>query len=131
MEPLRGLRQSPQAPLAKSLPQQYHTPLFWPSPVVDLVAGIQGNRMANIASAKKRARQAVKRREHNASLRSELRTMIKKVRKSIGAGDKKAALVEFQASQSRIDAITDKKIIHKNTAARQKSRLSAAIKAMA
>lgn len=87
--------------------------------------------MANIASAKKRARQAEKRRAHNAPLRSELRTMIKKVRKSIAAGDKKAALAEFQASQSRIDAIADKKIVHKNTAARHKSRLSSAIKAMA
>jgi small subunit ribosomal protein S20 len=87
--------------------------------------------MANIASAKKRARQSEKRRAHNAALRSELRTMIKKVRKSIAAGDKQAALAEFQASQGRIDSITDKGIIHKNTAARHKSRLSTAIKSMA
>ena len=86
--------------------------------------------MANIASAKKRARQSVKRRAHNAALRSELRTMIKKVRKSIEAGDKQAAQAEFRASQGRIDSITDKRIIHKNAAARHKSRLSAAIKAM-
>lgn len=86
--------------------------------------------MANIASAKKRARQSVKRRAHNAALRSELRTMIKKVRKSIDAGDKQAAQAEFRTSQSRIDAITDKGIIHKNAAARHKSRMSAAIKAM-
>ncbi len=86
--------------------------------------------MANIASAKKRARQTVKRRAHNAALRSELRTMIKNVRKSIGAGDKQAAQAEFNTSQGRIDAITDKGIIHKNAAARHKSRLSAAIKAM-
>ena len=86
--------------------------------------------MANIASAKKRARQSVKRRAHNAGLRSELRTVIKKVRKSIEAGDKKAAQAEFQASQCRIDAITDKGIIHSNAAARHKSRLSSAIKAM-
>ena len=86
--------------------------------------------MANIASAKKRARQSVKRRAHNAGLRSELRTMIKKVRKSIDAGDKQAALAEFQSSQRRLDSITDKGIIHKNTAARQKSRLSNAIKAL-
>jgi small subunit ribosomal protein S20 len=86
--------------------------------------------MANIASAKKRARQSVKRRAHNAGLRSELRTMIKKVRKSIDAGDKQAALAEFKVSQRRLDAITDKGIVHKNAAARQKSRLSNAIKAM-
>ena len=86
--------------------------------------------MANIASAKKRARQSEKRRAHNAALRSELRTMIKKVRKSISAGDKQTAQAEFRASQGRIDSITDKGIIHKNAAARHKSRLSAAIKAM-
>jgi small subunit ribosomal protein S20 len=86
--------------------------------------------MANIASAKKRSRQAEKRRIHNAALRSELRTMVKKVRKSIAAGDKQAALATFQASQGRIDSITDKRIVHKNAAARQKSRLSAAIKAL-
>ncbi|UCD69613.1 MAG: 30S ribosomal protein S20 [Betaproteobacteria bacterium] len=86
--------------------------------------------MANIASAKKRARQSEKRRAHNAALRSELRTMIKKVRKSIDAGDKQTAQAALQGSQSRIDSITDKGIIHKNAAARHKSRLSAAIKAM-
>lgn len=86
--------------------------------------------MANIDSAKKRARQSAKRRAHNAGLRSELRTMIKKVRKSIEAGDKKAAQAEFQSSQRRLDSITDKGIIHKNAAARHKSRLSMAIKAM-
>ena len=86
--------------------------------------------MANIASAKKRARQAVTRRSHNAALRSELRTMIKKVRKSIASGDKQAARAEFRSSQSRIDSIAGKKVVDKNSVARYKSRLSAAIKAM-
>ncbi|MFN0041239.1 MAG: 30S ribosomal protein S20 [Burkholderiales bacterium] len=86
--------------------------------------------MANIASAKKRARQAVKRRAENASLRTELRTAIKTVRKAIAAGDKKAAQEQLRASQSRIDSIADKRIVHRNTVSRQKSRLSAAIKAM-
>ncbi len=86
--------------------------------------------MANIASAKKRARQDVTRRARNAALRSELRTMIKNVRKTIAAGDKKAAIAEFQMSQSRIDSIADKKIADKNGVSRYKSRLSAAIKAM-
>ncbi len=86
--------------------------------------------MANIASAKKRARQAETRRTHNAALRSELRTMIKKVRKTIAAGDKNAAIAEFRTSQSRIDSIADKNIANKNGVARYKSRLSAAIKAM-
>jgi small subunit ribosomal protein S20 len=87
--------------------------------------------MANIASARKRARQAVKQNAHNSSLRSTLRTAIKAVRKSIGAGDKAAAAKTLQASQSVIDRIADKHIIHKNTASRYKSRLAAAIKAMA
>jgi small subunit ribosomal protein S20 len=87
--------------------------------------------MANIASAKKAARQAVKRRVLNGSQRSELRTAIKEVRKAIAAGDKAAAKTVFQKSVSTIDSIADKKIMHKNTAARHKSRLSAAVKAMA
>ncbi|MEX0960417.1 MAG: 30S ribosomal protein S20 [Burkholderiales bacterium] len=86
--------------------------------------------MANIASAKKRARQSEQQRQHNTALRSELRTMVKQVRKSIAAGDKQAATDRFRASQGRIDSIADKRIVHKNTAARTKSRLSAAIKSM-
>ncbi len=87
--------------------------------------------MANSAQARKRARQSDKQREHNASLRSELRTAIKKVKKAIAAGDKTAAQSVFQASVGTVDSIADKRIIHKNKAARHKSRLSAAIKAMA
>ena len=86
--------------------------------------------MANSAQARKRARQANKQRAHNMSQRSTLRTAIKKVRKAIEAGDKTAAQAVFVESQSIIDSIADKKIVHKNKAARDKSRLSAAIKAM-
>jgi small subunit ribosomal protein S20 len=87
--------------------------------------------MANSAQARKRARQATAQRDHNMSQRSELRTAIKKVRKAIAAGDKAAAQSVFQASMSVIDRIADKEIVHKNKAARHKSRLSGAIKAMA
>ena len=87
--------------------------------------------MANSAQARKRARQAVKQRAHNAGLRTELRTAIKKVQKAILTGDKAAAQAVFSQSTSVVDSIADKKIIHKNKAARHKSRLSAAIKAMA
>ena len=87
--------------------------------------------MANTVQARKRARQAIAQRAHNMAQRSELRTAIKKVRAAIAAGDKAAASGVFQASMSVIDRIADKKIIHKNKAARHKSRLSAAIKAMA
>ena len=86
--------------------------------------------MANSAQARKRARQAVTQRTHNMSLRSTLRTAIKKVQKAIIAGDKTVAQAEFKQSMSVIDTIADKDIIHKNKAARHKSRLSAAIKAL-
>jgi small subunit ribosomal protein S20 len=86
--------------------------------------------MANTAQAEKRARQAEVRRAHNMSLRSTLRTAVKKVRKAVDAGDKAAAQAVFRTSVSTIDSIADKKIIHKNAAARTKSRLSAAVKAM-
>ena len=87
--------------------------------------------MANTAQARKRARQAVKQNIHNSSLRSELRTAVKKVIKAIEAGDKATAQAVYKDSVSAVDSIADKKIIHKNKAARHKSRLSAAIKAMA
>ncbi|MGE5491554.1 MAG: 30S ribosomal protein S20 [Actinomycetota bacterium] len=87
--------------------------------------------MANSAQARKRARQADKQRAHNASLRSTLRTAIKRVRQAIQSGDKAAAQTVFQQSMSVIDRIADKKIIHKNKASRSKSRLSAQIKALA
>lgn len=86
--------------------------------------------MANSAQARKRARQNSDQRDLNMSLRSTLRTAIKKVRKAIDAGDKATAQTVFQSSMSVIDSIADKKIVHKNKASRHKSRLSGAIKAM-
>jgi small subunit ribosomal protein S20 len=87
--------------------------------------------MANSAQARKRARQGEKQRQHNASLRSSLRTAIRKVRKAVDAGDKAAAQSILQSSQAVIDRITDKRIMHKNAASRNKSRLAQAVKAMA
>jgi small subunit ribosomal protein S20 len=86
--------------------------------------------MANTAQARKRARQSVKVNSHNAALRSTMRTAIKKIIKAIDSGDKAAATTAYTENVSVIDRIADKKIIHKNKAARHKSRLSAAIKAM-
>lgn len=86
--------------------------------------------MANTAQARKRARQAVAVNARNSSMRSTLRTAIKKIIKAVKAGDKTAATAAFAANVGIIDRIADKKIIHKNKAARHKSRLSAAIKAM-
>lgn len=87
--------------------------------------------MANTAQARKRARQNAARRLDNMALRSAYRTAVKKVRKAILAGDKTVAQTQLQASMSVMDSIADKKIVHKNKAARHKSRLSAAIKALA
>ena len=87
--------------------------------------------MANSAQARKRARQTEKQRMHNTSLRSTLRTAIKKVRKAVEAGDKAAAQSMLQSSQAVIDRIADKNIMHKNAASRNKSRLAQAVKAMA
>lgn len=86
--------------------------------------------MANSAQARKRARQADKQRAHNTSLRSTLRTAIKRVQKAILSGDKGVAQHAFQESVAVIDRIADKKIVHKNKASRHKSRLSAQIKAL-
>lgn len=87
--------------------------------------------MANTAQARKRARQSIKVNAHNAALRSTLRTAIKKVIKAVESGDKAVAAATYAANVAVIDRIADKKIIHKNKASRHKSRLSAAIKAMA
>lgn len=86
--------------------------------------------MANSNQARKRARQAEKRRQHNASRRSEMRTYIKRVRKAIEKGDQTLAQQELQAASSMIDRVANKGLIHKNTASRYKSRLSKQIKAL-
>ena len=86
--------------------------------------------MANSPSAKKRARQAEARRTHNASLRSMVRTSIKKVVRAIEAKDVELAKTEYAAAVPVIDRMADKGIIHKNKAARHKSRLNAQVKAL-
>ncbi len=87
--------------------------------------------MANSKQARKRARQAVARNQHLAAQRSQYRTAIKAVRKLIVNGDKAAATEAFTKAQIVIDSMARKNVLHKNAAARHKSRLSAAIKAMA
>lgn len=87
--------------------------------------------MANTAQARKRARQAEKRRQHNASRRSMTRTFIKKVVNAIEAGNKEAAVAAYASAVPMIDSAANQGLIHKNKAARHKSRLNAKIKAMA
>ena len=86
--------------------------------------------MANSAQARKRARQAEKRRQHNASLRSTMRTAIKKVVYAIDAGEKDKASEAYKAAVPMIDSMANKNIITANKAARHKSRLNSRIRAI-
>jgi len=86
--------------------------------------------MANIKSVRKRAKQAIVRRGHNLSLRTEVRTAIKNVKKAVAAGNKDAAAKALVASQRVIDRIVAKGVLHRNAGDRHKSRLAHAIKGM-
>ncbi|MBL6734951.1 MAG: 30S ribosomal protein S20 [Shewanellaceae bacterium] len=87
--------------------------------------------MANIKSAKKRALQSEKRRQHNASRKSMMRTYMKKLISAIENGNKEAAVEGFAKVQIILDRFATKGLIHKNKAARHKSKFNAQIKAMA
>ncbi|WP_286240323.1 30S ribosomal protein S20 [Neptuniibacter halophilus] len=87
--------------------------------------------MANSAGSRKRARQAEKRRQHNASLRSMVRTYIKKIVSAVEAGDQTAAQEAFKTAQPILDSSVTKGIFHKNKIARTKSRLSKRIAGLA
>lgn len=87
--------------------------------------------MANSPQARKRARQAERRRRQNASQRSMVRTYIKRVNAAIDSGDEKAAGEALTAAIPVIDSMVGKGMMHKNKAARHKSRLSAKIKDLA
>lgn len=86
--------------------------------------------MANSPQARKRARQAETRRNHNAGFRSMVRTYIKKVDAAVENKDYDAATAAYIDAVPVIDRMADKGIIHKNKAARHKSRLNAGIKAL-
>ena len=86
--------------------------------------------VANIKSARKRARQAEKTRKHNMGMRSLMRTKIKNVVKACDAGDKEAAAAAYKEAVPVIDSMINKGIVNKNKAARHKSRLNTRIKAL-
>ncbi|GAB3313656.1 MULTISPECIES: 30S ribosomal protein S20 [Luteimonas] len=86
--------------------------------------------MANIKSSKKRAKQAVVRNLRNNSQRSMLRTAVKKVLKALDANDATGAQEAFKVAQPILDRFSARGLIHKNKAARHKSRLTARIKAI-
>ena len=87
--------------------------------------------LANIKSAKKRVRQSERNRLRNISARSMVRSALRKVVKAIEAGDKPAAVAAFATAQPLVDRYSSRGLIHKNKAARHKSRLNAKIRALA
>ena len=86
--------------------------------------------MANTPQARKRARQNEKNRQHNGSMRSMVRTYLKKTDAAIESGEAAAAQAAFNIVAPILDRIADKGVIHKNKAARHKSRLNAKIRAL-
>lgn len=86
--------------------------------------------VANTAQARKRARQNTKRRQHTASQRSMIRTYIKHIDAAVADKDYEAATEAYKKAVPVIDRMADKGIIHKNKAARHKSRLNKAVKAL-
>ena len=86
--------------------------------------------MANTRSAEKAARQAEKHRARNVALRSRMRTAVRNVTAAITGGNKEAARSSYQQAVPVIDSLVTKQIIHRNKAARHKSRLAARIRAM-
>ena len=87
--------------------------------------------MANIKSARKRAKQAEKTRLHKMGLRSRMRTSIKNVIKAVDAGDKEAAASAYKDAVPVIDSMINKGVVNKNKAARHKSRLNKMVKELA
>ncbi len=88
------------------------------------------NTLAHSVSARKRVRQAAKRRLHNASMRSMMRTKIKDVINAVEAGDKAAAQEAYKSCVPVLDSAAGRGLIHRNKAANQKSRLNARVRAM-
>jgi len=86
--------------------------------------------LANSPQARKRAKQNETRRQHNAGMRSKMRTFVRRVRNAIDAGEKEQAQTAFKEAVPVLDKMSGNGIIPKNTAARYKSRLNATIKAM-
>jgi small subunit ribosomal protein S20 len=96
-----------------------------------MASGKPKKKNPRLASGRKRVRQDVKINAANTSLRSKYRSAVKNVEKAVVAGDKAKATELFGKMQSVVDTVADKAIFHKNKASRDKSRLSAKVKAMA
>ncbi len=86
--------------------------------------------MANIKSAKKRIRRSARQRERNRALRSQMRSAIRDLRQTVDTGDATAAQEMLPRTISIVDSTARKGVIHANTAARTKSRLTRAVAAI-
>jgi small subunit ribosomal protein S20 len=86
--------------------------------------------VANTKSAEKAARQAAEHRTHNVTLRSRMRTAIRKVNDAVAKGNKDEAQSSYRAAVPVIDSMVNKRIIHRNAADRHKSRLSVRVKSV-
>jgi small subunit ribosomal protein S20 len=86
--------------------------------------------MPNTASAKKRMRQDAVRRVRNRAVKTSIRTQLRKLREAIAAKDSEKAQAEYKSLVKKLDRASSRNVIHANTAARTKSRLSAAVKAL-
>jgi small subunit ribosomal protein S20 len=95
---------------------------------LSFLLNLELQKVANTPQAKKRAKQNLMHRQHNISLKSKMRTEIKKVSKAIESGNQEQAAAAFKAAQPILDGMVAKGLIHKNKAARHKSRLNAHIK---
>lgn len=83
--------------------------------------------MANIKSAKKRILTSAKRAERNKSVKSAVKTAVKKVNAAVEAGDKAAAQETLKAAERALTMAASKGVFHKNTSSRKVSRLSKAV----
>ncbi len=86
--------------------------------------------MANTKSAEKAARQAEKHRSHNVTLRSRMRSAIRRVNDAVAKGSKDEAQSSYRAAVPLIDTLVNKRIIHRNQADRHKSRLATRVKSL-
>lgn len=86
--------------------------------------------MANIRSQMKRNRQNAKRRDRNRAVRSELNTRTRRTLEAARAGDAETAAAELRLTQKHIDEAASRNILHRNTAARRKSRLSRQVRSL-
>ena len=86
--------------------------------------------MANIKSQIKRIRTNEKRRQRNLAVKSELKTLVRKTREAVEAGDKEAAIEALRAASRKLDKAVSKGVIHRNQAANRKSKLARRVQSL-